>query len=166
MSKSALLTLYGVKKCIIDSLSVLFEVHSLVTLGTPHLQGQSVPFYSVEWINREPLPPSVRCLAVGARGTKGTDNSVSSGAYSFCTQEGRGGESLDGDGLTTIESAVGLEGAETLILDGVTHYPWTAAPFADQLVPELASEYRAGKPWYGSRESVRDWLPWLLQASE
>lgn len=139
-------------------------VHSLVTLGTPHQQGASVPFYSVEWINREPPPEDVRCLAVGGRGTLGTDNSISGGAYSFCEPSGQGGEMLDGDGLTTLDSAVGLEGAQTLVLDGVTHYPWSAAPLADLLVPELAAEYASGaKPWYGSASVLPKWLPWLLE---
>ena len=141
-------------------------VHSLVTLGTPHQVGAGVPFYSVEWINREPLPTDVRVLAVGGSGTGGTDNSVSGGAYSFCTPEGSGGDALDGDGLTTVDSAVGLPGAQTRILEGVTHYPWTKAPLADQLVPELAAEFRNGKPWYGSDEVLPDWLPWLLEPFE
>ena len=38
-------------------------VHSLVTLGTPHLAGNGLPFENVRWINREPLPGGVRVLA-------------------------------------------------------------------------------------------------------
>ena len=138
-------------------------VHSLVTIGTPHKVGMGVPFYSVEWINREPFPAErVDGLAVGGRGTRGDSNSVSSGAYSFCTPDGRSGDGLDGDGLTTLDSAIGLDGVETRVLDGVTHYPWTAAPFADQLIPELAAAYREGTPWYGSEAVLDQWLPWLI----
>lgn len=45
-------------------------VHSLVTLGTPHLAGNGLPFENVRWINREPLPGGVRVLARSARATK------------------------------------------------------------------------------------------------
>lgn len=137
-------------------------VHSLVTLGTPHAAGSGVPFENVRWINREPLAPRVRALAVGSRGTPGTDNELTAGAYSFCSADGSGGEAMDGDGLTTASSALALDGAETLLLDGVTHYPWTSAPFADVLTPELARAYRQGKPWYGSPSVVSEWLEWLI----
>lgn len=142
-------------------------IHSLVTLGTPHLAGAGVPFYSVEWANREQIPSSVRCLAIGSRGTPGNSSgSLTLGAYSFCTPEGTGGEALDGDGLTTLESAIAVPGAEQMVLDGVTHYPWTSAPFADQLAPDLAKAYRAGKPWYGSESILDKWLPWLLEGPQ
>ena len=77
-------------------------VHSLVTLGTPHAVGQGVPFVHVAWANREPPLPGVAKLAVGATGTPGDrSGDLTLGAYSFCTPEGRGGEALDGDGVTT-----------------------------------------------------------------
>ena len=56
--------------------------------------------------------------------------------------------------------------AETLILDGCSHYPWTAAPFADFIAPELTRAYREGMPWYGSDEMVERWLPWLLEGCD
>ena len=135
-------------------------VHSLVTLGTPHLAGQGAPFENVRWINREPLPEGLRALAVGATGTPSSE--ALAGAYAFCDPTGNGGEGLEGDGVTTSESATALCGAETRLLDGVTHYPWTSAPLHDLLVPELAHAYREGKPWYGSEEILDEWLPWLL----
>lgn len=146
-------------------------VHSLVTLGTPHIVGQGVPFVSVEWANRDPpVPEGVRCLAVGGTGTLGGSNSFSAGAYAFCTPDGADGELLDGDGLTTVESAVGIAdgpGVDRQTVEGVTHYCWSSAPFADQLVPELTKAFRDGQPWYGS-ESVLDangsWCEWLLEA--
>ena len=145
-------------------------VHSLVTLGTPHRVGQGVPFISVAWANSgPPVPPGVRCLAVGGSGTPGTFCSLTSGAYSFCTPEGSGGELLDGDGITTIESALGIadgEGVQRQQVPGITHYCFSAAPFADQLAPELTAEYRAGKPWYGSEEVLDaegSWSKWLRQ---
>eukprot|EP00966_Prymnesium_polylepis_P320200 7376582-Prymnesium_polylepis.2 len=137
-------------------------VHSLVTLGTPHAVGNGVPFVHVEWANREPSIAGVAKLAVGATGTPGdSSGDLTLGAYSFCTASGSGGELLDGDGVTTTESSVAWEGAETLLLSGVTHYPWTAAPLADQVAPELTQAYREGKPWYGDADALSQWLPWL-----
>ena len=40
------------------------------------------------------------------------------------------------------ESSVALEGAEALVLDDVTHYPWSVAPFAEQIAPELTKVRR------------------------
>ena len=138
-------------------------VHSLVTLGTPHVAGAGVPFYSVAWANRE--EPGVRTLAVGATGTPGaTSGDLTKGAYSFCEPSGTGGEALDGDGVTTTASATTLAGAETLILDGTTHYPWTApGPVADVVAPELTKAYREGKPWYGSDGPRSEWVRWLKE---
>lgn len=139
-------------------------VHSLVTLGTPHSVGLGVAFANVAWARREPTPPGVACLAVGSRGTPGdSSGSLTRGAYSFCTAAGQGGELLDGDGITTAESSIDLDGAEVLMLDGVLHYPFTApGPLADLFAPELAQAYREGKPWYGSEGVLDSWAPWLL----
>ncbi|KAL3897760.1 MAG: hypothetical protein SGPRY_012980 [Prymnesium sp.] len=60
-------------------------------------------------------------------------------------------------------SSVAWEGAEKMILPGVTHYPWTASPFADLVAPELTADYRKGKPWYGDEAVVDKWLGWLLK---
>ena len=99
-------------------------VHSLVTLGSPHQVGLGLPFCHLAWLNREPLPPGVRGLAVGGRGLKGdASGALTKGSYSFCQPDGSGGELLDGDGITTIDSALDIPGAETLVLDDVTHLP-------------------------------------------
>ena len=120
-------------------------IHSLVTLGTPHLVGQGIPFINVDWASRESLPSTLRALAVGATGTPNEE--ALAGAYAFCDPTGGGGEGLEGDGVTTSASAIALEGAETRLLEGVTHYPWTSAPFADQIAPALTKAFRRGKPW-------------------
>jgi hypothetical protein len=140
-------------------------VHSLVTLGTPH---QSVPgfaFKAVEWANREPLP--VRGLAVGATGSPGdTSGALTKNSYAFCTA--MDGSKFDGDGLTTTESSVAMEGdcVEKLVLDGVTHYPWSDAGVWGQLfAPDLARDHKSGKPWYGDEEIVDKWYKFLLQHS-
>ena len=56
---------------------------------------------------------------------------------------------------------VALPGAETLVLDGVTHFPWSDVFGGAQFAPELAEEHRNGKPWYGTPETVEQWAPWL-----
>ena len=91
--------------------------------------GRSFP---KQWVWCQGAARGRSVLAVGGKGTLGSANGVSGGAYSFCTREGRGGEALDGDGMTTLDSAIGLPGARTLVVDGVTHYPWTAAPFESE----------------------------------
>ena len=136
-------------------------VHSLVTLGTPHLETSALPFINVKWANEDELPEGVRVLAVGARGTSAEE--AFAGAYAFCDPSGNGGEGLDGDGVTTSDSALALPGAETVLLDGVTHYPWTTTPFSDLLAPNLAEAFRGGMPWYGSWRTLDEWVPWLLE---
>lgn len=141
-------------------------VHSLVTLGTPHAQGMGVPFVHVKWANAEPIPPGLRVLAVGGSATPGTGSgALTEGSYSFCTANGTGGAALDGDGITPTFSAIDLPGAESMVLPGVTHYPFTAAGvLGDVFAPELTEAYRQGKPWYGSDSdaALQRWLPWLL----
>ena len=143
-------------------------VHSLVTLGTPHMAGNGLPFENVRWVNQEPTPEGVRVLAVGATGT--SSDEALAGAYAFCDPSGRGGEGLEGDGVTTSESALDLPGAEKLLLEGVTHYPWTAAPFADLIAPSLTKAYRGGKPWcvasdgFGWSRVASGGFGWLMMA--
>ena len=45
------------------------------------------------------------------------------------------GAELDGDGITPTFSSIDLFGARTMVLPGVTHYPFTAAPLADIFAP-------------------------------
>ena len=78
-----------------------------------------MPFENVRWANEEPLPRGVRTLAVGATGTSADE--ALAGAYAFCDPTGRGGADLDGDGVTTSESAVALAGASTLLLEGAAY---------------------------------------------
>lgn len=142
-------------------------VHSLVTLGTPHKDAPGPAFESVKWCNQEPL--SIRGMAIGATGTPGdSSGSLTQGAYAFCSGESDGSD-LDGDGLTTIESALALVGdrVEQKILDGVTHYPWSDAGIWGALfTPDLAKEHRSGKPWYGDDKVVDEWVDFLLEEPE
>ena len=136
-------------------------VHSLVTLGSPLADSAGAAFRGVAWTNLEDPPADVRCLAVGATGTPGdSSGKLTLNAYSFCI-DGGDGSKLDGDGVTPTFSSLALPGAETLVLDGVTHFPWSDVFGGDQFAPDLAEEHRNGKPWYGSEEAVERWAPWL-----
>lgn len=136
-------------------------VHSFVTLGAPLADSAGPAFRGVAWTNREDPPADVRCLAVGATGTPGDSNGkLTLNAYSFCI-DGGDGSKIDGDGVTPTFSSVALPGAETLVLDGVTHFPWSDVFGGPQFAPELAEDHRNGKPWYGTPETVELWAPWL-----
>ncbi len=43
----------------------------------------------------------------------------------------------------------------------MTHFPWSIYP--DFIAPDLAREYREGKPWYGSESALDTWVPWLTR---
>jgi len=135
-------------------------VHSLVTLGSPHGEAEGVAFANVAWAARDPLPPSTRCLAVAASGNKGdSSGDFTARAYEFCVPPGCAVEELDGDGVTPVESALAVPGAEQLVLEEVTHAPG----YPSFVAPELAREYNAGKDWYGSERQLAKWVPWLMQ---
>ena len=58
--------------------------------------------------------------------------------------------------MTTSVSAIALPGAEQRLLAGVTHYPWTAAPFADWIAPRrLPRRTATGSPAPGMAQSER-----------
>ena len=138
-------------------------VHSLVTLGTPHMNAPEAAFENVKWINRERLP--VRGLAVGSIGFPGDCNGwFTKGSYEFCVGNSDGSD-CDGDGVTTIESAMAMNGdkVEKLVLNKVMHYPWRDAGLVGSLIaPELVRQSREGVPWYGDEEIVDKWVDFLL----
>lgn len=140
-------------------------VHSLITLGTPHLNAPGPAFSGIEWINRESLPDTVLALAVAGRGFPGgTSGSLTKGSYSFCCPDGTDGTSYDGDGITTVRSATALGGADTMLLDGVTHFPWSDVVGGEIVAPDLAALHKEGNtPWYGTGEIVDRWAGWLLK---
>lgn len=138
-------------------------VHSLVTLGTPHGDAPGAAFENVKWINRELLP--VRGLAVGATGFPGNSSGwFTRGSYDFCDGDSDG-YYQDGDGVTTIESALALQGdrVEKLVFDRVMHYSWKDSGWVGPLIaPELTRLSREGVPWYGDDEIVDQWVDFLL----
>lgn len=137
-------------------------VHSLLTLGTPHGNAPGPAFKGVEWCNREAQYDGVRGLAVGGTGYVGaTSGDLTQSAYSFCCPNGSDGSQYDGDGLTPIDSALAWDGAEKLVLDDVTHFPWSDVFGGDQFAPDLAKLHRAGSPWYGNDQVLDKWAGWL-----
>lgn len=109
-------------------------VHSLVTLGSPHMEGAfSQAFKPVKWANSEIIDSShnhgVRHLAVAGKGYKGTSSGLlTQSSYAFCCPNRSNGSHYDGDGITPVESAVAMKEyvphADTLVLDDVTHFNW------------------------------------------
>ena len=145
------------------------RVHSLVTLGSPHGNAPGPAFKGVEWANRESIPPGVRALAVSGSGFRGdSSGQLTQNAYSFCCNQGTDGTGYDGDGVTPIFSALAMEGAEQLVLDGdVTHFPWSDVFGGDIFAPDLARVHKEeGTPWYGSDEALDQWVGWLEQIHE
>lgn len=139
-------------------------VHSLVTLGSPHGNAPGPAFKGVEWVNRESIPPNVRALAVSGSGYKGcSSGQLTQSAYSFCCDKGTDGTGYDGDGVTPVFSALAMEGAETMVLDGrVTHFPWSDVFGGDIFAPDLAKMHKEeGLPWYGSDTALDQWAGWL-----
>lgn len=137
-------------------------VHSLITLGTPHGNAPGPAFEGVKWCNQESTT-AVRSLVVGGTGFKGTDwGAMTQGSYSFCCPRGSDGTSYDGDGITPIESALAMDGAEELILDDVTHFCWSDVWGSDIVAPELTQDHRDGKPWYGSPGILERWADWII----
>ena len=136
-------------------------VHSLVTLGTPNANAPGPAFSGIEWCNREPA--NVRTLAVGSTGFMGGEwGALTQGSYSFCCPDGSDGTSYSGDGVTPIFSSLAIEGAETLQLEGCTHFCWSDAFGSDWVAPELTKDHKEGRPWYGSEGVVEKWADWII----
>lgn len=138
-------------------------VHSLVTLGTPHGTAPGPAFEGIKWCNQETTSP-VRSLAVGGTGFNGGEwGALTQGAYAFCCPEGTDGTTYTGDGVTPIQSAIALPGAEKLTLDGVTHFCWSDVFGGSFVAPELTEDHKEGRPWYGSEGVIEKWADWIVQ---
>ena len=131
-------------------------VHSLVTLGTPHLDAEGPAFSGIRWLeeDEDAIVPS---LAVGGSGFGANEwGSFTKGSYRFC-----GFEDACGDGVTPIESSLGYRGALKLELIDVHHIDW-ATTFGGSIVSkELTEDRKSGKPWYGSEMVVKEWASFL-----
>jgi len=140
-------------------------IHSLVTLGTPHVTAPGPAFEGIKWVNQDQnnkLP--VRSLAVGGTGFMGGNNwgALTQGAYQFCCPNGSDGSTYDGDGVTPIFSSLSLPGADQMTVKGVTHFCWDVFG-GDLVAPELTKDYKNGRNWYGSDDILDQWAPWLLE---
>ena len=146
-------------------------VHSLITLGTPHVTAPNAAFEGIAWCNEQKEDTSllVPTLAVGGLGYEGGQyGGLTQGAYSFCCPNETDGTSYDGDGVTPIFSSTGLDGknVEKLKLDDVNHFCWSDVFGGEYASPELTKAYRDDKrPWYGNKEIVDQWTPFLERHS-
>jgi len=144
-------------------------IHSLVTLGTPHANAPGPAFDGIEWINRPEHETQrlerVRSLGVAGKGFMGGDwGELTLGAYGFCSPDGSDGASYEGDGVTPIFSALGMPGAKSLTLEGVTHFCWSDVFGGDFVAPELTEDHRNGRDWYGSEGVVDQWASFIREA--
>jgi pimeloyl-ACP methyl ester carboxylesterase len=124
------------------------RVTTLVTLGSPHCdeKGIETGWFLTDEANR--LAPGsvcadrIRCRAVVGRYLRGRQNGRPGERRAYRTYRFFIGEgNVWGDGIVPVRSA-GLEGAETLILEGVGH------------------SMRIGSGWYGgSSDIIRLWWP-------
>jgi hypothetical protein len=96
---------------------------------------------------------------VAGKGAVGADaGAFTRNSYEFCGVEAA--DESDGDGVTPLSAALDLEGAEQLVLDGLTTH---APAYPSLLAPQLAESRRQGARWYGDEERVCMWAPWLLR---
>lgn len=128
---------------------------ALVTLGTPHYSSEPVTRRNIDWVNTN-CPgslrsPEIKYVAVGAVGVSGKELIPGSNfgdfaweSYKLCAGDGK----VDGDGVTPLQCALALEGAELVRLEGCAHNPplFGAAKKAD---------------WYGEGGFLEAWVGFL-----
>jgi hypothetical protein len=136
-------------------------VHSLVTLGTPHKEAPGPAFEGIRWCNRE-IVPNVQSLAVGGTGFRANDwGALTKSSYAFCSYDGTDGSEYDGDGVTPIESALGMAGADTIAVPNCTHFCWSDVAGSQLVAPELTQDHAHGRHWYGDPDILDQWITWL-----
>lgn len=137
------------------------RVRALVCLGTPHTQDSKTdPTRGAnKWVN-DTWPGAyfasshgVKYVCVAGRAVVGDASSergsitrYSSGSYAVVA--GGDGDGVVGDAVVPNSAALALEGAETVVLDGVWHSMSSVGTF----------NAPAAYPWYGSDEVVDAWL--------
>lgn len=131
------------------------SVRALVTLGTPHVCTDKLTKRNMEFVN-EHYPGAVEAehgvqyICIAGNLVKGESRfggfwkDFAWQSYELCCGKG----DVWGDGVIPLECAIGLEGAQQLILEGVEHFPSVRAK-------ELRN-------WYGSPQVVDQWLPLVL----
>ena len=128
-------------------------------------------FRGVKWVNSEVMDAGnkVRALAVGGIGYKGVSSTTARASYAFCSPDRTDGSEHDGDGITPIQSALGMKEfvphSDTLTLEDVTHFCWDEVPLGDLVAPELTRNDRqqpdSQRLWYGDESVVQKWIGWF-----
>jgi hypothetical protein len=110
----------------------------------------------------------VRALAVGGIGYRGMSSATARASYNFCSPNETDGSEHDGDGITPIQSALGMKKfvphSDTLTLEDVTHFCWDDVPLGNLVAPELTRKDRQqpySQRWYGDDSVVQKWIGWL-----
>jgi hypothetical protein len=131
------------------------RAHALITLGTPHFSSEPVTRRNIDFVN-ENAPgafraPEVRYVAVGSGGVSGKEllpgtnfGDFAWESYKLCAGDGK----VDGDGVTPLECALALEGAERVRLEGAAHNP-----------PLFGAKKKSD--WYGEGEYLEAWVRFL-----
>ncbi len=120
------------------------QIHSLITLGTPHRSGEYWTKKNLNFVN-DNYPGAyyrdINYICIAGKliyGKPDLSNWLAYNSYKLTLGSGL----TWGDGITPIESAH-LEGANNITLEGVGHAP--------------NNKY----PWYGSIEVAQQWLQYL-----
>ena len=138
------------------------RIGAIVTLGTPHdlapsarvgrQRAVAATSFAAKVVPGARFAPTTAYLAVSSRAVVGRRSGTPRERAAIGLYEGLrpttvapDGAEPEGDGLVPVASAL-LEGADSLVLDGVVH---------GQL---------AGRPWYGSSEAIDVWWPRALHA--
>ena len=116
-------------------------VRHLITLGSPHLNVRGARLR--RWVDRTYpgayFAPDVRYTAVGGRAVRGTrEGTPRERAAHFLYRRLSGTGDEWGDGLVPLSSSR-LDGARSLVVDGVAHAPL------------------GGARWYGSPDVIHEW---------
>ncbi|MCS6812025.1 MAG: lipase, partial [Cyanobacteria bacterium] len=120
------------------------RIHTLVTLGTPHVSQEPWTRRNLDFVNINypgAFYNDVRYVCVAGKAVYGEPrwgSWLAYQSYKITVGDGR----VWGDGITPI-AAAHLEGAQNLTLEGAKHAP------------------TSGGPWYGSPEFLPVWLPYL-----
>jgi len=117
------------------------QVHTLVTLGTPHLSQERFTRTNMDFVNTSypgAFQQGVRYVCVAGRAVSGLDDWFARQSYRLTC----GQADCWGDGITPI-AAAHLRGAENLVLEGVWHSP------------------RRQRQWYGSPAVLGQWVGYL-----
>jgi hypothetical protein len=140
------------------------KVSALAALGTPFTAASGVAFENVGKAKRMAVDASLPILTVAGQGAVGAAaGDFTRNSYMFCGVDAEEMGRSDGDGVTPLSAALDLEGAEQLVLDGLTTH---APEYPELIAPELARSRREGVLWYGDEKRIRDWLPWLLRHAD